>query len=70
MRDPCSAERPYGPLDAFHTAKPGNSEGSVMNIALNPEAIADKSRETYPKTNGQFEAAFHVIIEVHRDPWR
>jgi hypothetical protein len=22
-----------------------------MNIALNPEAIADKSRETYPKTN-------------------
>ena len=41
-----------------------------MNIALNPEAIADKSRETYPKINGQFEAAFHVINEVHRDPWR
>ena len=33
-----------------------------MNIALNPEI--------YPKTNGQFEPAFHVISEVHRDPWR
>jgi phasin len=27
-----------------------------MNIALNPEATADKSRETYRKTNGRFEA--------------
>jgi phasin len=27
-----------------------------MNIALNPEVTADKSRETYHKTNGQFEA--------------
>jgi phasin len=27
-----------------------------MNIALNPEATADKSRETYSKTNGRFEA--------------
>jgi phasin len=27
-----------------------------MNIALNPETTADKSRETYRKTNGQFEA--------------
>ena len=26
-----------------------------MNIALNPEATADKSRETYRKTYGQFE---------------
>jgi hypothetical protein len=41
-----------------------------MNIALNPEATADKSRETHPKTNGQFEAAFHAISEVHREPWR
>jgi phasin len=28
-----------------------------MNIALNPETTADKSRETYRKPNGQFEAA-------------
>lgn len=28
-----------------------------MNIALNPEATADKSRETYRKSGGQFEAA-------------
>jgi phasin len=28
-----------------------------MNIALNPEATSDKSRETYRKTHGQFEAA-------------
>jgi hypothetical protein len=47
---------PWGPLDAFHTAKPGNSEGIVMNIALNPETAADKSCQTYPKTIGQFEA--------------
>ena len=26
-----------------------------MNIALNPEATADKSRETYRKTYDQFE---------------
>jgi hypothetical protein len=28
-----------------------------MNIALNPEATADKSRDTYRKSGGQFEAA-------------
>src|SRR5262245_15623633 len=27
-----------------------------MNIALNREATVDKSREAYPKINGQFEA--------------
>jgi hypothetical protein len=26
-----------------------------MSLALNPEATADKSRETYCKTSGQFE---------------
>jgi hypothetical protein len=32
-----------------------------MNIALNPEVTADKLRETYRKTNGQFEA---VILDA------
>ena len=32
-----------------------------MNIALNPEVTADKPRETYRKTNGQFEA---VILDA------
>ena len=27
-----------------------------MNTAYNPEVAADKARERYPKTNGQFEA--------------
>jgi hypothetical protein len=33
-----------------------------MNIALNP----DKSCETYPKTNGQFEAAFIRGFDTRR----
>ena len=32
-----------------------------MNIALNPEAAADKSRESFRKTNGQFEV---VILDA------
>jgi phasin len=40
-----------------------------MNIALHPEVTADKSRETYGKTNGQFEAETldAVFPEVARE---
>ena len=55
---------PYGPLVALDTAKPGNSKGIVMNIALNPEASAEKSRETYRKTHGQFEAVTLIPREA------
>ena len=35
-----------------------------MNIALNPEATAEKSRETYRKTHGQFEAVTLIPREA------
>jgi phasin len=40
-----------------------------MNIALNPDVTTDKSRETYRKTNGQFDAVKldAVFAEAARD---
>ena len=53
---PRAGERPLKPYWGFQPAKPLKSKRCVMNIILNSEVTAEEPRETYSKSNGQFEA--------------